>query len=136
MSELQESAAGLRQPAPEPEAPAEIPTTEEDEPEFSPDPSIGQAVKSGISAERAWTGALEQLKLEVPHAVFSEYVGPARLAAYEPATGVFTIAASNAYSRDWLQSRLGATLTRMLTGICYQSVEIRFVCLGYENIPD
>ena len=94
------------------------------------DPSIGLAVKAGISAEHAWCNALEQLQLEVPRAVFDEYVAPARIAAYDSATGAFTIAAPNAYSRDWLQSRLAATLGRMLTGICYQSVEVRFVARG------
>jgi chromosomal replication initiation ATPase DnaA len=93
-------------------------------------------VKAGISAEHAWCNALEQLQLEVPRSVFDEYVARSRLAAYDSATGAFTIAAPNAYSRDWMESRLAATLGRMLTGICYQSVEVRFVSRGEEQIAD
>jgi chromosomal replication initiation ATPase DnaA len=71
----------------------------------------------------------------VPRSVFDEYVQQARLASYDSTAGAFTIAAPNAYTRDWLQSRLASTLARMLTGICYQSVEIRFVSLGEEGNP-
>ena len=129
-------AAGLHEPKTEPETPSETPPDKEPEPVFNPGPSTGQTVKAGISAEHAWCNGLEQLQLEGPRAVFDEYVAQARLAAYDSATGAFTIAASNAYSRDWLQSRLAATMGRMLTGICYQSVEVRIVARGEELIPD
>ena len=40
--------------------------------------------------------------------------------------GSFMIGVQNAYARDWLQSRLSSTVTRLLTGIMNRTVEVRF----------
>ncbi len=39
----------------------------------------------------------------------------------------FTIGVRNAYARDWLESRLSSTATRLLMGIMNQDIDIQFV---------
>jgi chromosomal replication initiator protein len=52
-------------------------------------------------------------------------VREAELVAFED--GSFVIGVNNAYARDWLESRLRSTVTRMLTGMMNRTVEVRFV---------
>jgi len=47
------------------------------------------------------------------------------MVAYED--GSFVIGVNNAYARDWLESRLKSTATRLLTGMMNRTVEVRFV---------
>ena len=77
-----------------------------------------------MKAEQAWQAALGQLQMEMPKAAFDTWVRGAELIAYED--GSFLIGVQNAYARDWLQSRLASTLTRILTGIMNRTVEVRF----------
>ena len=78
-----------------------------------------------MKADQAWQAALGQLQMEMPKAAFDTWVRDADLLSYED--GAFTIGVQNAYARDWLDSRLSSTITRLLTGIMNRSVEIRFV---------
>jgi hypothetical protein len=75
--------------------------------------------------QQAWEAALGQLQMEMPKAAFDTWVRDAQLISYED--GEFTIGVFNAYARDWLESRLSSTLTRLLTGIMNTSVEIQFM---------
>ncbi len=80
-----------------------------------------------MNAEQAWQAARGQLQTEMPKAAFDTWVRDAEFAAYED--GSFIIAVSNAYARDWLQSRLSSTVTRLLTGIMNRTVQVSFIVM-------
>lgn len=78
-----------------------------------------------MNANQAWQAALGQLQVEMPKGTFDTWVRDAELVAYED--GSFVIGVNNAYARDWLESRLKSTATRMLTGMMNRTIEVRFV---------
>ena len=78
-----------------------------------------------MNASQAWQAALGQLQMEMPKGAYDTWVRNAEMVAYED--GSFVIGVNNAYARDWLESRLKSTATRMLTGMMNRSVEVRFV---------
>lgn len=80
---------------------------------------------SSIQPERAWQIALDQLRLDMPKASFDTWVRDTSFISFED--GVFTVGTPNAYGREWLASRLTSTVTRMLTGILNQQVEVQFI---------
>ena len=77
-----------------------------------------------MNAVQAWQAALGQLQMEMPKAAFDTWVRDAELLSYED--GSFIIGVQNAYARDWLESRLSSSITRLLTGIMNRTVEVRF----------
>jgi chromosomal replication initiator protein len=86
-----------------------------------------------MNADQAWQAARGQLQTEMPKAAFDTWVRDAEFAAYED--GSFIIAVSNAYARDWLQSRLSSTVTRLLTGIMNRTVQVSFIVWQNGNRP-
>ncbi len=78
-----------------------------------------------MKAEQAWQAALGQLQMEMPKAAFDTWVRGAELLTYED--GSFVVGVQNTYARDWLESRLSSTVSRLLTGIMNRTVEVRFV---------
>src|SRR5512135_551430 len=78
-----------------------------------------------MDAVQAWQSALGQLQMEMPRASFDTWVRDTRIDSYED--GQFTIAVHNAYARDWLESRLSSTVTRILMGIMNRNVEVSFI---------
>ena len=78
-----------------------------------------------MDAEQAWQSALGQLQMEMPKASFDTWVRDTRIASY--LDGLFTIGVSNAYARDWLESRLSSTVTRLLMGIMNRTIDVVFV---------
>ncbi len=78
-----------------------------------------------MKAEQAWQAAVGQLQMEMPKATFDTWVRQTELMTYED--GVFVMGVPNAYARDWLDSRLSSTVTRLLTGIMNRTVGVRFV---------
>lgn len=78
-----------------------------------------------MNANQAWQAALGQLQVEMPKGTFDTWVRDAEMVAYED--GSFVIGVNNAYARDWLDSRLKSTVTRLLTGMMNRTVEVRFV---------
>jgi chromosomal replication initiator protein len=92
-----------------------------------------------MNAEQAWQSVLGQLQMEMPRASFDTWVRDSRLLSY--ADGVLIIGVHNAYARDWLESRLTSTATRLLAGIMNRSVEVQFVVNQtegetYESEPE
>jgi chromosomal replication initiator protein len=77
-----------------------------------------------MNAKYAWQAALGHLQVDLPKTTFDTWVRDAELIAYED--GSFIIGVQNAYARDWLDSRLKTTITRLLTGIMDRTVEVRF----------
>ena len=78
-----------------------------------------------LSPEQAWQSALGQLQMEMPKASFDTWVRDTRLVSFD--AGIVTVGVRNAYARDWLESRLSSTLTRLLMGIMNRDVDVRFV---------
>ena len=78
-----------------------------------------------LSPEQAWQSALGQLQMEMPKASFDTWVRDTRLVSYDD--GLFTIGVRNEYARDWLESRLSSTATRLLMGIMNRTVDVSFV---------
>jgi chromosomal replication initiator protein len=87
-----------------------------------------------MDAEQAWQSALGQLQMEMPKASFDTWVRDTQVASY--VDGLFTVTVHNAYARDWLESRLSSTVTRLLMGIMNRSVEVTFVVRSTENSAD
>jgi len=77
-----------------------------------------------MKAEQAWQAALGQLQMDMPKASYETWVREAEMVAYED--GIFMIGVPNAYARDWLESRLTSTISRMLTGIMNRTCGVRF----------
>jgi hypothetical protein len=84
--------------------------------------------RNGMDAEQAWQSALGQLQMEMPKASFDTWVRDTQLVSYED--GLFVIGVRNAYAREWLESRLSSSVTRLLTGIMNRSVDVRFIVHG------
>jgi chromosomal replication initiator protein len=63
--------------------------------------------------------------MEMAKATYDTWVRDAAFVAFED--GSFIIGVKNAYARDWLESRLTSTITRMLIGLMDRTVEVRFV---------
>jgi chromosomal replication initiator protein len=78
-----------------------------------------------MNPQQAWQAARGQLQMEMPKAAFDTWVRDADFVSYED--GSFMIGVANAYARDWLQSRLASTVTRLLAGIMNRTVEVRFI---------
>ncbi len=78
-----------------------------------------------MNAEQAWQSVLAQLQMEMPRASYDTWVRDTRPMAYE--NGVITVGVRNAYARDWLESRLATTVSRLLIGILNSNVAVEFV---------
>ncbi|MGC8856741.1 MAG: chromosomal replication initiator protein DnaA [Anaerolineae bacterium] len=68
---------------------------------------------------------LGQLQMDMPRASFDTWVRDTHPLSYE--NGVLTIAVRNAYARDWLESRLASTVSRLLIDILNTNVSVNFV---------
>jgi chromosomal replication initiator protein len=86
-----------------------------------------------MKAEQAWHAAQGQLQVEMLKASFDTWVRDAELVTYED--GFFVIGVRNAYARDWLESRLTSTVTRLLTGIMNRTVGVRFI-VWQDNVEE
>ncbi len=70
-----------------------------------------------MKAEHAWQATIGQLQLEMSKASFDTWVSSAQFLGYDENNGLFSIGVKNAYARDWLDDRLSAKLSRLLTGM-------------------
>ena len=81
-----------------------------------------------MNAEQAWQSVLGQLQMEMPRASFDTWVRDTKPVSYQD--GTLTIGVRNAYARDWLESRLASTVSRLLVGIMNASVAVNFIVNG------
>jgi len=86
-----------------------------------------------MNAEQAWQSVLGQLQMEMPRASFDTWVRNTRPVSYQ--NGTLTIGVHNAYARDWLESRLASTVSRLLVGIMNASVAVNFIVNGSAMEP-
>jgi chromosomal replication initiation ATPase DnaA len=78
-----------------------------------------------MTAARAWSAVLGQLKRDMPKAGYDKWVRDMVLLSAED--GVLVIGAPDGLARDWLESRLASAIMRKLIGICNRSVKVKFV---------
>ncbi len=83
-----------------------------------------------MNVEQAWQSVLGQLQMEMPRASFDTWVRDTKPLSYQD--GTLTIGVRNAYARDWLESRLASTVSRLLVGIMNASVAVNFIVNGNE----
>ena len=96
--------------------------------QLQPDESVSQPIREGsrMTAEQAWESVLSQLQMEMPRAAFDSWVRDTKAIRYDRNT--LTIGVRNAYARDWLESRLASTVSRLLVGIMNDgSIAVDFV---------
>lgn len=91
------------------------------------DESVHQPMREGsaLTPEGAWQSVLSQLEIEIPRATFDTWVRDTRSIRFRG--NVLSIGVRNAYARDWLESRLASTVTRLLVGIVNANIDIDFV---------
>jgi chromosomal replication initiator protein len=78
-----------------------------------------------MNVEQAWQSVLGQLQMEMPRASYDTWVRDTRPIKYEK--GLLTVSVRNAYARDWLESRLAGTVSRLLISIMDSNVSVNFV---------
>jgi chromosomal replication initiator protein len=78
-----------------------------------------------MNVDEAWQSVLLQLQSEMPKASFDTWVGDTRPLSYQ--NGALTVGVPNAYARDWLESRLTSTVSRLLVGALNSNVAVNFV---------
>jgi hypothetical protein len=81
-----------------------------------------------LTFEQAWQSVLDQLQMDMPKASFDTWVRDTRAVSFE--NNVLTVGARNAYARDWLESRLVSTVSRLLVGILNTDVVVSFVVIS------
>jgi chromosomal replication initiator protein len=85
-----------------------------------------------MNAEQAWQSVLAQLQMEMPRASFDTWVRDTRPLAYD--NGMITVGVRNAYARDWLESRLASTVSKLLIETLNSNVAVEFV-VSQANEP-
>jgi chromosomal replication initiator protein len=78
-----------------------------------------------MNTQQIWQATMGQLQMEMSKAAFDTWISNAELVSYE--RDIYTIGVQNAYARDWLESRLTSTVSRLLTGLTGQPQSVRFV---------
>ncbi|HLF88848.1 MAG TPA: chromosomal replication initiator protein DnaA [Anaerolineales bacterium] len=86
-----------------------------------------------MNAEQAWQATVGQLQMEMPKATFDTWVRDARFLREN--SGKFTIGLQNAYARDWVESRLTSTISRILTGILNHPTQLDFIVTSPKTDP-
>jgi chromosomal replication initiator protein len=84
-----------------------------------------------MEANQAWQTVLGQLQMEMPRASYDTWVRDTRPLGYDD--GLLTIGVRNAYARDWLESRLSSTVSRLLIGIMNRTVDVQFIVSQNET---
>ena len=87
-----------------------------------------------MNSQQAWQATLGQLQMEMSKAAFDTWVRNAELVNQQEDR--FTIGVQNPYARDWLESRLSSTVTRMLTGLMERPQQVRFVVFHRDAEED
>ncbi len=87
-----------------------------------------------MNPQQAWQNLISQLQKEMSKAAFDTWVRSAELISFE--NDVFNIGVQNAYARDWLESRLASTITRLLTGMMGTPISVQFMVWHKETQID
>ena len=85
-----------------------------------------------MNAQQAWQATLGQLQMEMSKAAFDTWVRSANWSHHDKDT--FTVGVQNAYARDWLESRLSSTVTRLLSGMMGYAPEAAALWSGSKRM--
>ena len=85
-----------------------------------------------MNSQMAWQAALGQLQMDMPKASYDTWVRNTKV--INASEGIFTIGVQNAYARDWLDSRLTSTVSRLLTGLLGFPQQVRFIVHHHEDV--
>lgn len=77
-----------------------------------------------MTAQDAWQATLGQLELQLNRATFDAWVKGAELLSHED--GSFVISVRNAYAKSWLERRLHNSISRTLSDLYGESVDLSF----------
>ncbi len=86
-----------------------------------------------MNSQQAWQATVGQLQMEMSKAAFDTWVRNAEMVSHD--NDLFTIGVPNAYARDWLESRLSSTVTRLLTGIIGRPQGVKFLVWHRDYEP-
>ena len=78
-----------------------------------------------MQADVAWKAVLGQLEMEFHKATYDTWIRDTKFIAFED--NAFVIGTKNSFARDWLESRLTGNVTKKLSELMKDSVEVRFV---------
>src|SRR6266508_2222198 len=92
---------------------------------------LGPIIEDPMNFEQAWQSVLGQLQMEMPRASFDAWVRDTHAMSFED--GVLTVSVRNAYARDWLDSRLTSTVSRLLVGTLNANAAVQFVVADGEG---
>ena len=97
-----------------------------------PHPSLGMHadVQGRRTAAQVWEIAQETMRYELPRPVFIARLEACILASYDPAAALFTVSVPDEQARLWLEDRLSAKLSRLLTGICDRPSSVCFTVVA------
>ncbi len=84
-----------------------------------------------MNATQAWQATLGQLQMEMSKPAYDTWVRTSELVSHDENT--FVVGVANAYARDWLESRLMSTVTRLLSGMMARPQEVKFVVHQRES---
>lgn len=82
-------------------------------------------------AKQAWQATLSQLQLQMTKATFDTWIKNTRVVKCK--NNVYTVGVKNAYAKEWLENRLSGTISRALSNVTGNSVNIEFVVLTAHN---
>jgi chromosomal replication initiator protein len=85
-----------------------------------------------LNPAEVWAAAQAQLQLQVHEKTYEAWLKGVTFLAYE--RGVFTLAAPNAFTKDWLEQRLHRVVQRALAQVMGGAVELHFA-LGPNGAP-
>jgi hypothetical protein len=81
------------------------------------------------AVHNAWQVALAQLRSEMSPQLFNTWVRDARPLCYDEQEGALEVGVLNTYARDWLESRVTATLSRILESMLQHPVRVDFITI-------
>lgn len=103
----------------------ELEVISESESEITP-AIVTQSIKPDALAVTAWDSVKEQLSFEMNRPSFDNWVASSQALQFDGHE--LTVGVCNAYTRDWLESRLESTVNRLLIGILNkENVSVKFV---------
>jgi len=84
--------------------------------------------------QQAWEMVTSQLRAEMSGGSYDSWVKPLQPLGYKDR--VFTVGARNTYGQQWVEERLSPRITRLLTGLFNEPVELKVkVANGYLESP-
>jgi len=78
--------------------------------------------------QQAWEFVLSQLRTETSRADYDAWIKPLFPISYKDR--VFTVGTYNSYGRDWVESRLASSITRLLSGAFNERLTVKVVLVN------